>query len=127
MCFCIVVKRLFKKAGICIIFIGCLLLLQLKIFISFFMLQKSILLSCEAQVASLLADVFQNYKSLDENSPTGLMDMSGPVTETAAPALAPAVKVYTLLHDILTQDAQTILRNYLEVSNSLSSYVSTNC
>lgn len=92
------------------------------------MLQKSILLSCEAQVASLLADVFQNYKSLDENSPTGLMvDMSGPVTETAAPALAPAVKVYTLLHDILTQDAQTILRNYLEVSNSLSSYVSTNC
>lgn len=91
------------------------------------MLQKSILLSCEAQVESLLADVFQNYKSLDENSPTGLMDMSGPVTETAAPALAPAVKVYTLLHDILTQDAQTILRNYLEVSNSLSSYVSTNC
>lgn len=109
------------------LFIGCLLLLQLKIFISFFMLQKSILLSCEAQVESLLADVFQNYKSLDENSPTGLMDMSGPVTETAAPALAPAVKVYTLLHDILTQDAQTILRNYLEVSNSLSSYVSTNC
>lgn len=78
------------------------------------------LLSCEAQVESLLADVFQNYKLLDENSPTGLMDMSGPITETAAPALAPAVKVYTLLHDILTQDAQTMLRNYLEVSISLS-------
>lgn len=78
------------------------------------------LLSCETQVESILADVFQNYKSLDENSPTGLTDMSGPLLKTAASALAPAVKVYTLLHDILAQDAQTILRNYLQVSYTLS-------
>ncbi|KAI5662135.1 hypothetical protein M9H77_21458 [Catharanthus roseus] len=78
--------------------------------------EKSMLLSCETQVESILADVFQNYKSLDENSPTGLTDMSGPLLKTAASALAPAVKVYTLLHDILAQDAQTILRNYLQTA-----------
>lgn len=68
------------------------------------------------QVERLLAEVFQNYKSLDENSPTGLADMSAPISETAALALAPAVQVYTLLHDILALDAQTTLRNYVQVS-----------
>lgn len=77
--------------------------------------QKTILLDCETQVERLLAEVFQNYKSLDENSPTGLADMSAPTSETAQPALAPAVQLYTLLHDILAQDAQTMLRNYLKV------------
>ncbi|KAL0306692.1 UNVERIFIED_CONTAM: hypothetical protein Sradi_6086500 [Sesamum radiatum] len=57
-----------------------------------------------------------NYKSLDEKSPTGLADMSAPISETAAPALAPAVQLYTLLHDILAQDAQTTLRNYLQTA-----------
>lgn len=77
--------------------------------------QKTILLDCETQVERLLAEVFQNYKSLDENSPTGLADMSAPTSETAQPALAPAVQLYTLLHDILAQDAQSMLRNYLKV------------
>lgn len=77
--------------------------------------QKSILLDCETQVESLLSATFQNYKSLDEKSPTGLVDISGPILETAAPALAPAVQVYTLLHDILAQDSQTMLRKYLQV------------
>lgn len=80
------------------------------------MLQKSILLNCETQVEGLLADVFQNFKSLDEKSPTGIADMSAPIQESAAPSLAPAVQVYTLLHDILAENAQTILRNYLQVS-----------
>ncbi|KAL6535737.1 hypothetical protein OROHE_012581 [Orobanche hederae] len=78
--------------------------------------EKSILLDCETQVERLLAEVFQSYKSLDEKSPTGLADMSTPISETAAPALAPAVQIYTLLHDILAQDAQTVLRNYLETA-----------
>lgn len=74
------------------------------------------LLECETQVESLLGNVFENYKSLDENSPTGLNDdQMGPVIRSAAPALAPAVQVYTLLHDILSIDAQSILRNYLRV------------
>ncbi|KAK9285459.1 hypothetical protein L1049_024652 [Liquidambar formosana] len=78
--------------------------------------EKSMLLDCETQVESLLANVFENYKSLDENSPTGLADLFGPIIESAAPALAPAVQVYTLLHDILAQDAQTMLRNYLQAA-----------
>ncbi|XP_047333688.1 uncharacterized protein LOC124937465 [Impatiens glandulifera] len=76
--------------------------------------EKSILLGCETQIDSLLATVFENYKSLDENSPTGLVDIFAPIPEVAAPALTPAVQIYTLLHDILAQDVQTSLRNYLE-------------
>lgn len=82
-------------------------------------LQKGILLDCETQIEGLLASVFENYKSLDENSTTGLVDLLGPMQESAAPALAPAVQVFTLLHDILAQDAQNMLRNYLQV-NSVS-------
>ncbi|XP_057812221.1 uncharacterized protein LOC131026371 [Salvia miltiorrhiza] len=78
--------------------------------------EKNILLDCETQVERLLAEAFQNYKSLDDNYPTGLADTSAPTSETASPALAPAVQVYTLLHDILVQDAQTMLRNYLKTA-----------
>ncbi|PIN16647.1 hypothetical protein CDL12_10693 [Handroanthus impetiginosus] len=78
------------------------------------LMKKSILLDCETQVEALLAEAFQNYKSLDESSPIGLADISAPISETAAPALAPAVQLYTLLHDILAQDAQTMLRKYLQ-------------
>lgn len=83
------------------------------------------MLTCETQVESLLADVFQNYKSLDENSPTGIADMSAPILESAAPSLAPAVRVYTLLHDILAEDAKTILRNYFQVSVATSKHNKT--
>ncbi|XP_059282074.1 uncharacterized protein LOC132035924 isoform X2 [Lycium ferocissimum] len=78
--------------------------------------EKSLLLDCETEVESLLASVFENYKSLDESCPTGLADMSAPIPETAAPALAPAVQIYTLLHDILAQDAQMTLRNYIQTA-----------
>ncbi|XP_024928474.2 uncharacterized protein LOC107416811 [Ziziphus jujuba] len=78
--------------------------------------EKSILLDCETQIESLLANVFENYKSLDEECPTGIRDLFGPIQESAAPALAPAVQVYTLLHDILTLEAQNMLRNYLQTA-----------
>ncbi|KAF9589946.1 hypothetical protein IFM89_029562 [Coptis chinensis] len=78
--------------------------------------EKSILLDCETQVENLLAKVFENYKSLDELSPTGLTDLFGPIPEAAAPALGPAVQVYTLIHDILAPEAQNILRNYLRTA-----------
>ncbi|XP_063950453.1 uncharacterized protein LOC108219853 isoform X2 [Daucus carota subsp. sativus] len=78
--------------------------------------EKSMLLDCETQVESLLANIFENYKSLDENSPTGLSDLLGPLPEAAAPALAPAVQVYTIIHDILAQDAQMVLRNYIKTA-----------
>uniref|UniRef100_A0A2N9FJ97 Uncharacterized protein n=1 Tax=Fagus sylvatica TaxID=28930 RepID=A0A2N9FJ97_FAGSY len=78
--------------------------------------EKNLLLDGETQTESLLANVFENYKSLDEDSPTGLADLFGPMQVSAAPALAPAVQVYTLLHDILSLDAQTMLRNYLQTA-----------
>lgn len=84
--------------------------------LSWLLLQKSIYLDCEARIESLLAHAFENYKSLDENSPTGLAELFDPMQESAAPALAHAVKVYALFHDILLQDAHTTLRNYLQVS-----------
>lgn len=79
-------------------------------------LQRSILLDCEVQAKSLLATTFQNYKSLDELSPTGLTDAFRPIPESAAPALVPAVQIFTLLHDVLLQESQNILRNYFLVN-----------
>ncbi|KAL7597821.1 hypothetical protein Lser_V15G24866 [Lactuca serriola] len=78
--------------------------------------EKSLLLDCETQMESLLAVSFQNYKSLDESSSTGLSDMLIPIPESASPALAPAVQLYTLIHDILSPDGQTLLTNYLQAA-----------
>uniref|UniRef100_A0A0D9VDD9 MHD1 domain-containing protein n=1 Tax=Leersia perrieri TaxID=77586 RepID=A0A0D9VDD9_9ORYZ len=78
--------------------------------------ERSILLDCEDRIKSLLAVVFENYKSLDENSPTGLSDLFGPIPDCAAPALAPAVQIFSVLHDILSNEAQNILRNYLQTA-----------
>ncbi|CAA6670133.1 unnamed protein product [Spirodela intermedia] len=64
--------------------------------------EKSLLLECEAQVENLLATTFKNYKSLDDLSPTGLADTS--------------VQLYTLLHDILSQEGQSMLRKYLQMA-----------
>ncbi|KAL3699757.1 hypothetical protein R1sor_017779 [Riccia sorocarpa] len=77
--------------------------------------EKRIMADVEEQVSHLLALVFENYKSLDETSPTGMTD-TFPAVGAAAPALVPAVQIYTLLHDILTLDAQTTLRNYFQTA-----------
>ncbi|KAJ9537889.1 hypothetical protein OSB04_030622 [Centaurea solstitialis] len=78
--------------------------------------EKSLLLDCETQMEGLLALAFQNYKSLDENSSTGLSDVLSPIPEVAAPALAPAVQLYTLIHDILSPDGQALLSSYLQAA-----------
>ncbi|XP_010552075.1 PREDICTED: uncharacterized protein LOC104822527 [Tarenaya hassleriana] len=78
--------------------------------------EKSIFLDCEAQIEKLLSNVFENYKSLDENCPSGLADMSGPMQESASPALSPAVQVFSLLHDILSPESQNVMKNYLETA-----------
>lgn len=77
--------------------------------------QKRILADIEEQVGQLLAMVFENYKSLDEASPSGLADTFVPAVGAVAPALVPAVQLYTLLHDILSVEAQCTLRNYFQV------------
>ncbi|MED6106296.1 hypothetical protein PIB30_003706 [Stylosanthes scabra] len=78
--------------------------------------ERSLLLDCETQIESLLATVFENYKSLDESSQSGLTEHFGPASGSAAPALYPAIQVYSSLHDILSLDAQTILRKYLQTA-----------
>uniref|UniRef100_A0ACD5YPI2 Uncharacterized protein n=1 Tax=Avena sativa TaxID=4498 RepID=A0ACD5YPI2_AVESA len=78
--------------------------------------ERSLLLDCEDRINVLLAIVFENYKSLDEHSTTGLLELFGPISECAAPALAPAVQIFSVLHDILSNEAQSILRSYLQTA-----------
>ncbi|KAE8725009.1 hypothetical protein F3Y22_tig00009023pilonHSYRG00059 [Hibiscus syriacus] len=58
----------------------------------------------------------ENYKSLDESSFSGIMDVFKPATGLAEPSLEPAVKLYTLLHDILSPEAQTNLCHYFQAA-----------
>lgn len=78
--------------------------------------EKRILGDIEDQVEQLLSLVFENYKSLDDSSVSGLVDVFGPATGIAAPALAPAVKIYSLLHDILSPEAQLTLCSYFQAA-----------
>lgn len=73
-------------------------------------------MDCEIEIEKLMANVFENYKSLDENCPSGFADISCPVQESVSTALSPAVQVFSLLHDILSPEAQEILTNYLQAS-----------
>lgn len=69
----------------------------------------------EDQINEILALVFKNYKSLDESVPSGMMDVVKPATGLAAPVLEPAVKLFTLLQDILSPEAQNKLYSYFQV------------
>lgn len=79
-------------------------------------MQKRILVEVEERVEQLLALVFENYKALDELSTSGLSETFGPATGSVAPAIVPAVQLFTLMHDILSVEAQSTLRNYFKVS-----------
>lgn len=79
--------------------------------------QNRILGEIEEQTKLILAMVFENYKSLDESLPSGMVEAFGPTTGSPSPALAPAVKLYTLLHDILSPEAQLKLCSYFQVSS----------
>ncbi|KAF3446002.1 hypothetical protein FNV43_RR11180 [Rhamnella rubrinervis] len=68
------------------------------------------------QIEQILALVFENYKSLDESSLSGIMEVFRPASGLAAPALEPAVKLYTLLHDILSPEAQNTLCHHFQVA-----------
>ncbi|KAF5942663.1 hypothetical protein HYC85_020305 [Camellia sinensis] len=70
----------------------------------------------EDQISQILALVFENYKSLDESAPSGIMDVFKPATGLAVPVLEPAVKLFTLLHDVLSPEAQTKLYSYFQAA-----------
>ncbi|GMI89641.1 hypothetical protein like AT4G24610 [Hibiscus trionum] len=78
--------------------------------------ENRILGETKDQLEQILSLVFENYKSLDESSFSGIMDVFKPATGLAAPALEPAVKLYTLLHDILSPEAQTNLCHYFQAA-----------
>lgn len=78
--------------------------------------QNRILGEIEEQLELLLSMVFENYKSLDESSPSGMVEVFRPAAGSPAPALAPAIRLYTLLHDVLAPEAQLKLCGYFQVS-----------
>ncbi|KAK9284724.1 hypothetical protein L1049_023901 [Liquidambar formosana] len=78
--------------------------------------ENRILGEMEDEVDQILALVFENYKALDESSPSGMLDVFRPATGVAAPVLSPAVKLYTLLHDILNSEAQLKLCRYFQAA-----------
>lgn len=78
-------------------------------------LQNRILGEIEEQIEQTCSVVFSNYKSLDEQSPSGIIDVFRPASGVAAPVLEPAVKLYNLLHDILSPEAQKKLYSYFQV------------
>lgn len=78
--------------------------------------ENRILGEIDEQIEQILALVFENYKSLDEQSTSGIMDVFRPATGMAAPVLEPAVKLYKLLHDILSPEAQNKLYSYFQAA-----------
>ena len=77
--------------------------------------QNRILGETKDQIEQILTLVFENYKSLDESSFLGIAEVFEPASGVAAPALGPAVKLYKLLHDILSPEAQTAFCHYFQV------------
>ncbi|PIA46481.1 hypothetical protein AQUCO_01500196v1 [Aquilegia coerulea] len=78
--------------------------------------ENRILGEVEDEIEQILRMVFENYKALDESSPSGMMDVFRPATGSPAPALAPAVKLYKLLHDVLSPEAQSKLCSYIQAA-----------
>ncbi|KAG8072473.1 hypothetical protein GUJ93_ZPchr0006g44245 [Zizania palustris] len=78
--------------------------------------ENRILGEVEEQIEQTLAMVFENYKSLDESLPSGLVEDFRPPTGLAACALEPAIKLYSLLHDVLSPEAQLRLCGYFQAA-----------
>ncbi|XP_020586710.1 uncharacterized protein LOC110028968 [Phalaenopsis equestris] len=78
--------------------------------------ENRILGEVEEQIEVILAMVFENYKSLDESSPSGIVEVFRPSAGIPAAALVPAVNLYKLLHDILSPEAQLKLSSYFQVA-----------
>ncbi|RAL45738.1 hypothetical protein DM860_009602 [Cuscuta australis] len=78
--------------------------------------ENRILGEVSEKVEEIIALAFENYKSLDESLPTGIADVFRPATGLAPPALASALKLYSLLHDILSPEAQLKLCRYFQIA-----------
>ncbi|XP_010448543.1 PREDICTED: uncharacterized protein LOC104730991 isoform X2 [Camelina sativa] len=78
--------------------------------------ENRILNEIKDQIEQILKLVFENYKSLDESSFSGMIDVVSSASGVPAPALTPAVKLYTLLHDVLSPEDQTNLCHYFQAA-----------
>ncbi|CAA0396376.1 unnamed protein product [Arabidopsis thaliana] len=78
--------------------------------------ENRILNEIKDQIEQILKLVFENYKSLDESSFSGMIDVVNSASGVPAPALIPAVKLYTLLHDVLSPEDQTHLCHYFQAA-----------
>uniref|UniRef100_A0ACD5YQX9 Uncharacterized protein n=1 Tax=Avena sativa TaxID=4498 RepID=A0ACD5YQX9_AVESA len=78
--------------------------------------ENRILGEVEEQIEQTLAMVFENYKCLDDSVVSGLVEDFRPPTGLAASALEPAIKLYSLLHDVLSPEAQLRLCGYFQAA-----------
>lgn len=78
--------------------------------------EKRILGEMSDKVEEILSLVFENYKSLDETSLSGLHDVFKAAAGVVAPAIAPAIKLDSLQHDILSSEARLKLCKYFQVA-----------
>ncbi|XP_055829046.1 uncharacterized protein LOC129897964 isoform X1 [Solanum dulcamara] len=78
--------------------------------------ENRILGEISEKIELIVALVFENYKSLDESLPSGMNDVFKSATRVAAPALSPALKLYSLLNDILSPEAQLKLCRYFQTA-----------
>ncbi|WZZ00789.1 hypothetical protein YC2023_073117 [Brassica napus] len=71
----------------------------------------------DEQIQQILASAFENYKSFDELSFSGMRDVFESATGTPAPAIESSVKLYALLNDVLTPEAQLKLCRYFQAAS----------
>ncbi|XP_050385158.1 uncharacterized protein LOC126801747 [Argentina anserina] len=79
-------------------------------------LENHMLVKILDQVNQTLALVFENYKSLEEDSPSGMTNVFKPASGLVPPSLVPAIQLYSLLHDVLSPEAQMKLCRYFRVA-----------
>jgi len=76
----------------------------------------AILSRVENATEALLARCFENYYSLQENAPSGLLDGGVAAAEQPAPALLPAVELCNILRDVLKPGDQQWLTDRFKVA-----------
>lgn len=78
--------------------------------------EVAILSRVENAAEALLARCFENYYSLQETAPTGLLDGGVAAAEQPAPALLPAVELCNILRDVLKPGDQQWLTDRFKVA-----------
>lgn len=78
--------------------------------------EQAILSRIENATEALLARCFENYYSLQESAPTGLLDGGVAAAEQPAPALLPAVELCNILRDVLKPGDQQWLTDRFKVA-----------